>query len=115
MGLLTKPPPKNMMEMETCSRSCAVHASPHAARCSRNTLEQPYSQMTNDSVNSADGSAARLRPTTSFGGFTFHAQPKSAKAPIHRPSVRNPYTKKMPPLIVCARTLKTAPPLPMPP
>jgi hypothetical protein len=54
--------------------------------------------MTNDSVNSAEGRAARRRPTTSFGGFTFHAHPKSAKAPIQRPKVSRPYAKKIPPL-----------------
>ena len=105
--LLTKPPPKNMMEIETCSRSCATQASPQAAKCSRNTFVEPYRKITNDSTNSAEGMAALREPTTPTGGLTFQAQPYSTKQPIQRPSVSKPYQKKMPPLTVCARPLKT--------
>ena len=88
---LTKPPPKNMTDIETCSRSCAVHAAPHAAKCSRKTFVDPYKKMTKDSTNSADG--------TVLDGLTFHAQPYSAKQPIQRPKVNSPYQKKIPPLM----------------
>lgn len=65
----------------------------------------PYSHITNDSVNSADGMEAFHWPTTARDGLTFHAHPKSAKQPIHRPRVNNPYQKKMPPLMEWASPL----------
>lgn len=95
------------MEMETCSRSCAVHSPPQAARCSRNTLVQPYSQMTKDSTNSADGILAFHCPTWLRTGLWFQLHPMSAKHPIQRPRVSNPYQKKIPPLTKCAKPLKT--------
>lgn len=45
--------------------------------------------------------------TKPIGGLTFQAQPYSTKQPIQRPNVSRPYQKNMPPLIVCARPLKT--------
>lgn len=110
-----RPPPKNMMDMETCSKSCGLHVEPHAARCSSQTLDAPYRKMTNDSTNSADGMRALRELTTPMGGLTFHAQPISAKHPIHRPSVSSPYQKKMPPLTLCARLLKMLLPRNTPP
>ena len=104
---LTRPPPKNKIEMDTCSRSCDVQACPQAARCSRNILLAPYKNITVDSTDSADGTMAFRDPTMLGPGLTFHAQPKSAKHPIHRPKVRNPYQTKMPPLMKCARPLNT--------
>lgn len=101
-----RPPPKNMIEMETCSRSWADHALPHADRCSRNTFVDPYRKMTNDSTNSAEGILAFRALTTPTGGLIFQAHPISAKQPIHRPRVRRPYQKKMPPLMKWARPLK---------
>src|ERR1700712_1822067 len=35
---LTKPPPKKRMVIATCSKSMAVHACPHAVRCSSQTF-----------------------------------------------------------------------------
>lgn len=106
-GLRTSPPPKNMAEIETCSRSCALQAWPQAARCSRKTLVEPYRKITKDSTNSAEGTAALRALTTPKGGLMFQAQPYSTKQPIQRPSVSSPYQKKIPPLIVWARPLKT--------
>lgn len=99
------PPPKNMIDIDTCSKSCAVHAPPHAARCSRKTFVQPYSQMTKDSVNSAVG-MRRFHPAEESLGLQFQAQPRSANEPDHRPRVKSPYQKKIPPLTKCARPLK---------
>lgn len=45
--------------------------------------------------------------TKPTGGLTFHAQPYSTKQPIQRPNVSKPYQKKIPPLTVCARPLRT--------
>ena len=106
LGERTSPPPKNMMLIETCSRSWAVQSLPQAAKCSRKTLLTPYSQITNDSVNSALGREAFQDPTSASLGLTFHAQPRSAKQPDHRPRVKIPYQKKMPPLMKWARPLK---------
>lgn len=38
-------------------------------------------------------------------------QPRSEKAPRNRPSVKIPYMRKIPPLIKCARPLKTRSPI----
>ncbi len=102
----TNPPPKNMMLIETCSRSCAVHAPPQAARCSMKTFVTPYNQMTKDSVNSAVGRELLQDRGFDVPGLMFHAQPRSAKHPIQRLSVSRPYQKNMPPLTKCARPLK---------
>lgn len=104
--LPTKPPPKNMIVIETCSRSWAVHGPPHPPRCSRNILLAPYRNITKDSVNSAVGTLDFQPPTMARDGFTFHAHPKSEKQPSHRPRVKNPYHMKMPPLMKCASPLK---------
>ena len=108
---LTRPPPKNKMDIATCSKSTAVHAPPQLARCSRNTLEVPYKKMTKDSTNAAGGTLDFHLPTTSTGGLLFQAQPRSAQHPRYRPSVNRPYQKKIPPLIKCASPLNTCLPL----
>src|SRR4051812_35009782 len=95
-----------MMEIEICSKSWADHAPPHAARCSKKTFVQPYKKITKLSVNSAVGTLA-FHPTSDRVGLRFHAHPKSAKLPSHRPRVSSPYQKKIPPLTQCARPLKT--------
>ena len=104
--VLTRPPPKNKMVIETCSRSMGDHSLPQPERCSRNTLVEPYRKITKDSVNSPEGTLAFHLPTMSRVGLIFQAHPRSAQQPSHRPKVNTPYQKKIPPLMKCASPLK---------
>lgn len=119
MSIPQSPPPKNITVIEICSRSCALHAWPQAAKCSRKTFVDPYKKIRKLSTNSADGlfdsedlifQACRGQwcPMEWVNQLT---HPISAKQPAHRPRVKMPYQKKTPPLIKCASPLKTSGPI----
>lgn len=122
----TRPPPMKSTVIEICSRSSKLHSPPQFPRCSRKMLVEPYVKIKALSTNSADGVHRLLADL----GRMFHAcrmnlsvaadmtyfcykkraqltHPSSPKHPAHRPRVKMPSQKKIPPLIQCANPLKT--------